>query len=74
MDTMHFFFQKHWSIVGEDITVAVQSFSQNGSLLKEVNHTLLTLIPKCQNASTLSEYRPISCCQLLNKFISKVPE
>ena len=66
------FFQKYWSVVREDVTAAVQSFFQNGSLLKEVNHTLLTLIPKCHNASSLCEYRPISCCQLLYKFISRI--
>jgi len=52
--------------------MAVKSFFQNGKLLKALNHTLLTLISKCTEARTLAEYRPISCCNLLYKFISMV--
>jgi len=49
------FYQKHWTIVGNDVTIAVQSFLLNGELLKELNHTLLTLVPKSQNAASLTE-------------------
>ena len=65
-------FQRHWSIVGKYVTSAIKSSFQNGRLLKEINHTLLILVPKSHNATFLTEYRPISCCQLLYKCISKV--
>jgi len=58
-----YFFQKQWSIAGKQTTLAVQSFFQNSKLLNELNHTLLTLITN--NASSLSDYRPISCCNQL---------
>ena len=60
-----FFFQQMWHIVGPDITFAVQSFFADGKLLKEINTTSLTLVPKIPNPSKLSEYRPISCCNLI---------
>lgn len=41
-------------------------------MLHEINHTFLTLIPKSQNASSLADYRPISCCNVPYKFISKI--
>ncbi|KAL0402628.1 UNVERIFIED_CONTAM: hypothetical protein Slati_4292700 [Sesamum latifolium] len=40
------FFKAAWPVVGEEMTQAVLEFFQNGRLLKQVNATLLTLIPK----------------------------
>jgi len=67
-----FFFQSYWDIIREDTTKAVLNFFQTGKLLKEVNHTFVTLIPKVANSSRLSDFRPISCCNILYKIISKV--
>lgn len=33
---------------------------------------LLTLIPKCENASSVKKFRPIACCTVLYKIISKI--
>nr|GEW63438.1 hypothetical protein [Tanacetum cinerariifolium] len=38
--------KKGWEIVGHDVCNAVRDFFSNGQLLKEINHTFLTLIPK----------------------------
>ena len=51
---------------------AVQSFFESGKLLKELNHTTITLVPKCQNSSKLKDFRPISCCNLIYKCISGI--
>ncbi|KAL0448911.1 UNVERIFIED_CONTAM: hypothetical protein Slati_1447500 [Sesamum latifolium] len=40
------FFKAAWPVVGEDVTTAILDFFLNGRLLKQVNATLLTLIPK----------------------------
>nr|GEZ11693.1 hypothetical protein [Tanacetum cinerariifolium] len=40
------FFKKGWDVVGNDVCRVVWDFFDNGKLLKEVNHTFLTLIPK----------------------------
>nr|GEV63864.1 hypothetical protein [Tanacetum cinerariifolium] len=40
------FFKKGWDIIGDDICNAVRDFFLNGKLLKEINQTFLTLIPK----------------------------
>ncbi|XP_010670560.3 uncharacterized protein LOC104887594 [Beta vulgaris subsp. vulgaris] len=44
----------------------------NGKLLKEVNATTITLIPKVKCPKTVVEFRPISCCNTLYKCITKV--
>ncbi|GKC30216.1 RNA-directed DNA polymerase, eukaryota, reverse transcriptase zinc-binding domain protein, partial [Tanacetum coccineum] len=40
------FFKEAWEIVGSDVILAVGEFFTNGILLKELNHTVIALIPK----------------------------
>ncbi|GKC80825.1 hypothetical protein Tco_1131599 [Tanacetum coccineum] len=40
------FFKEAWDIVGSDIVLAVGEFFMNGTLLKELNHTVIALISK----------------------------
>ncbi|CAH9093976.1 unnamed protein product, partial [Cuscuta europaea] len=40
------FFKENWSIVGEDVVEAVRGFFESGRLLKQINHTIIALIPK----------------------------
>ncbi|GJT20553.1 RNA-directed DNA polymerase, eukaryota, reverse transcriptase zinc-binding domain protein [Tanacetum coccineum] len=40
------FFKKAWNVVGKDVCQAVKDFFVNGKLLKEINSTLIALIPK----------------------------
>jgi len=47
-------------------------FFLHGKLLKEVNHTFVTLIPKIKKASTLTDFRPISYCNVIYKIIAKM--
>ncbi|XP_027102977.1 uncharacterized protein [Coffea arabica] len=44
----------------------------DGYLLKSVNETLISLIPKTNTASSILDFRPISLCNVLYKIISKV--
>ncbi|PRQ20031.1 putative RNA-directed DNA polymerase [Rosa chinensis] len=66
------FFQKAWSIIGEDVVAAVKEFFSSGLLLKELNSTIITLVPKVANPTTMSDFRPISCCNTLYKIIAKL--
>ncbi|KAG7563624.1 Reverse transcriptase domain [Arabidopsis suecica] len=66
------FFTSCWSVVEPEVTAAVMEFFSSGSLLKQFNATSLVLIPKIQNASTLSDFRPISCLNTIYKVISKL--
>ncbi|KAJ9535674.1 hypothetical protein OSB04_un001171 [Centaurea solstitialis] len=66
------FFKKAWPIIGGDVQVAIHNFFYSGRMTKEINHTLLCMIPKVPNASRISDFRPISCCTVLYKIISKI--
>ena len=66
------FMRASWSIVGKDVCGAVKEFFRNGRLLKDLNCTAIVLIPKNPEVSALGDYRPISCCNMVYKLISKI--
>lgn len=66
------FFQTYWPDIGTNITEAVLSSLNLGSLLKSINHTFISLIPKVKNPKRVTEFRPISLCNVIYKIISKV--
>ncbi|XP_056697428.1 uncharacterized protein [Spinacia oleracea] len=67
-----YFYKDTWNIVGDEVTAAVLDILQHGKLLKELNHTVITLIPKTKCPKNVSEFRPISCCNTLYKCVTKV--
>ncbi|GJV83921.1 putative RNA-directed DNA polymerase, eukaryota, reverse transcriptase zinc-binding domain protein [Tanacetum coccineum] len=66
------FFKEDWDIVGKDVILAVREFFINGKLLKEMNHTIIALIPKVSTPARVNDFWPISCCNVLFKCISKI--
>nr|GEV05254.1 hypothetical protein [Tanacetum cinerariifolium] len=65
------FFKKAWNVVGMDVCLTVKQFFQTGKLLKEMNATIISLIPKLDTPNKVSDFRPIACCDVLYKCISK---
>ncbi|KAL0423920.1 UNVERIFIED_CONTAM: Retrovirus-related Pol polyprotein from type-1 retrotransposable element R2 [Sesamum radiatum] len=66
------FFRAAWPVVGQAISDAIGDFFRTGMLLKQINTTLLALIPKVNMPTYVSDYRPISCCNVLYKAITKI--
>ncbi|KAL0420749.1 UNVERIFIED_CONTAM: hypothetical protein Slati_3097800 [Sesamum latifolium] len=66
------FFKAAWPIIREEVTRAIMEFFRTGRLLKQVNSTLISLIPKVNTPTVVAEFRPISCCNVLYKIITKV--
>lgn len=66
------FYKASWPVIGKEVVIAVRSFFEKGFLPKGVNSTILALIPKKEEAIYMRDYRPISCCNVLYKIISKL--
>lgn len=66
------FFKATWSEVGKDFCEAVKDFFKNGKMLREVNCTKLTLIPKVNQPTVVTEFSPIACCNTIYKCITKL--
>ncbi|GKU89877.1 hypothetical protein SLEP1_g3954 [Rubroshorea leprosula] len=66
------FFKKMWSEIKDDIVEFVQEFHKNGKLVKGLNVSFLTLIPKVKNPQRIEEFRPISLIGSLYKIVAKL--
>ncbi|GJS31911.1 RNA-directed DNA polymerase, eukaryota, reverse transcriptase zinc-binding domain protein [Tanacetum coccineum] len=66
------FFKAAWNVVGQDLCSAVKELFAKGKLLSEINTTLISLIPKVKSPARVTDYRPISYCNVVYKVISKV--
>jgi ribonuclease HI len=66
------FYQSFWPLIGNDVTAAVLSSLNSGSILQAINHTYITLIPKVKSPTRITEFRPISLCNVIYKILSKV--
>ncbi|GJU46929.1 hypothetical protein Tco_1204195 [Tanacetum coccineum] len=66
------FFKKAWSIIGKEVCLAIRDFFINGKLLGEINAIMIALVPKLEVPNKVSEFRPISYCNVIYKSISKI--
>lgn len=66
------FYKSDWSVIEKDFVTAVQSFFIYGFLPRSVNATLLSLVPKTTEAEKMYDFRPIACCNVIYKVISKI--
>ena len=65
------FFQQFWTICGEVVTATVLDFLNHGISPPEFNKTHIVLIPKVNTPKKVTDYRPISLCNVVYKIASK---
>ncbi|KAL6189123.1 hypothetical protein ACLB2K_040513 [Fragaria x ananassa] len=65
------FYQKYWSVVGDAVISRCLEFFNGNSTIKDLNHTLIALIPKIPAPKKVTEFRPISLCNVIYKLILK---
>ena len=66
------FYQKIWHIVGDNVVNAVLEFLNTGYMEPNLNYTHIVPIPKIKSLEKMSDFRPISLCNVIYKIISKV--
>ena len=65
------FFQKYWESIGPNVVDACLSVLNNGGTVDGMNKTIIALIPKIQNPVAITDYRPISLCNVIYKAIAQ---
>ncbi|CAI0542229.1 unnamed protein product [Linum tenue] len=66
------FFKLDWEVVGVKCGEHCSGILQNGVMPKQVNSTVIALIPKLPVVEKMKDFRPISCCNVIYKGISKL--
>jgi hypothetical protein len=66
------FYQRSWDIVRADVGKAVLDFLNHGSFDHLLKNTNIVLIPKNKCPSCITNFRPISLCNVLYKIMAKV--
>ena len=66
------FYQHFWGVVDNEITNPILSWLNLGTTSHPINHTFITFIPKIKNPKFVTQYCPISLCNVLYKIFSKV--
>lgn len=66
------FYQSQWQVVGPSVCKVVKEVFGGTPIPKELNGTLLVLIPKTNNPTSLKMFRPISLSSVVYKTITKI--
>jgi hypothetical protein len=66
------FFQQCWDTVADSLLHFVNHVWVSHSLISFINNTLIVMIPKIDKPEFVSQFRPISLCNVVYKIISKV--
>ncbi|GKE61863.1 RNA-directed DNA polymerase, eukaryota, partial [Tanacetum coccineum] len=66
------FFNKYWSMVGNDVGNAVKEFFSSSTFPNGCNPSFIALIPKVLYAKRLNDFRPSSLVGCQYKIISKI--
>ncbi|KAK3206742.1 hypothetical protein Dsin_020788 [Dipteronia sinensis] len=65
------FFQKYWDSICLSVVEACLCILNEGASVQEMNYMVISLIPKIKNPMRISDYRPISLCNVIYKIIAK---
>ena len=66
------FYQKYWDIIGPSVSNCILQTLNTGIMPRGINDTYICMIPKTKNPLKITDYRPISLCNVIYKLISKV--
>lgn len=64
------FDQKHWQVIGGDICAAVMDILHGDGMILSLNSIYIALIPKVCNPTLVTEFCPISLCNMVYKLVS----
>ena len=65
------FYQYFWPKIGEVVARTILDFLNFGLTLPNFNETYIVLIPKVKEPKKVTDYRPISLCNVMFRIASK---
>ena len=71
-ETPPLFYQHFWLVVDKDVTNSVLMWLNSSIFPSPINHTFITLVPEVDSPELVTEFHPISLCNVLYKIFSKV--
>lgn len=73
LDGFHpIFFKAKWEVLGPSIFAFVQQIFVVPSMIGDINHTFLTLIPKIVEPTKPYDFRPVALYNVIYKIVTKV--
>lgn len=73
IDGLHaIFYQSQWKVVGKSACKQIIDIFNGRTVPDSFNKTLIVLIPKTDNPTSLKLFRPISLCTVMSKTIIKI--
>ena len=66
------FYQSYWSLLGSDVSTTILHYLNLGSFPPAIGHSFIALIRKVKDPTYVSEFRPISLCNVLYRIFAKV--
>lgn len=63
--------QDNWNIFGDSILTEVRSFFSTGHMPPSIAKSNLVLVPKVEEPKLVTDFRPISVCNVVYKVVSK---
>ena len=66
------FFKHYWNIIRPEVVNCVLSSLNSGRMSCSLNETYICLCPKVKSPQEITEFRPISLCNVMYKLTYKV--
>jgi hypothetical protein len=65
-------YQQNWDVIQDEVCGAILFFLNSGQLDAQINSTNVAFIPKVKTLANVSDFPPISRCNILYKIVAKV--